>query len=385
MLRQVYQRGNLDFGRMSDLSAALREKLAGAFRLDPLERAEEQRSTDGAVKTLWKLADGAYIESVALPMEEGRWTYCLSTQTGCALRCSFCATGRLGAGRNLSAGEILAQALHLLEPLNLSGEGGDKTRSSNLVFMGMGEPFLNYDNLKIALSVLNHNDLMQVGSRRITVSTVGLPEGILSLSRDFPQVKLAVSLHAAREGLRRELMPVANRVSLDELRQACQRAFELTSRRVTFEYLVIPGINDADEDVEALNRFAAGMPSKINLIPCNPMEGGSFRAPTREELESFQLRLEKVFKQAVTVRRSLGTEIAGACGQLAPKPAESSKPAEPSKLSEPPRPSGPSSRPSRTTRPSGTSKPSGTRRPSGTAKTSGSPKSSGPARPPRRG
>jgi 23S rRNA (adenine2503-C2)-methyltransferase len=260
------------------------------------------------------------VESVTIPMERERSTLCLSTQTGCAFGCVFCSTGRLGAGRNLSSGEIVGQAIAMMkEAEGPVPAGEDRPRSPNIVFMGMGEPFLNYENLKKALTVLNHNDFLQVGARRITVSTVGLPDEIIRFSQDFPQMKLAVSLHSAREALRKKLIPAARKYPLPELLEACREARRITSRRITFEYLVIPGVNDEPEDVEALARFTENLPCKINLIPYNPVPGVLFQAPTREELENFQKKLFTSSKQAVTLRKSHGTDIEGACGQLAPQ------------------------------------------------------------------
>jgi 23S rRNA (adenine2503-C2)-methyltransferase len=320
VIRQIYQRLSLDFLEMTDLPAGLRENLASTYRIMPLGIVERRKSRDGTVKTLWKLDDGAFVESVTIPMERERSTLCLSTQTGCAFGCVFCATGRLGAGRNLSSGEIVGQAIALMrETEGPVPAGEDRPRSPNIVFMGMGEPFLNYENLKKALTVLNHNDFLQVGARRITVSTVGLPDGIIRFSQDFPQMKLAVSLHSAREALRKKLIPAARKYPLPQLLEACREAHRITARRITFEYLLIPGVNDEPEDIEALARFTGNLPCKINLIPYNPVPGVLFQAPTREELENFQKKLFTSSKQAVTMRKSHGTDIEGACGQLAPR------------------------------------------------------------------
>lgn len=321
VLRQIYQRGVLDFRRMTDLSAALRERLARAYDIQPLTSGPPAVSKDGTRKTLWRLEDDSAVESVVIPMERGHSTVCLSTQTGCALKCAFCATGRLGAGRNLTPGEILYQALAPLEELSggpvRDSVGTDKSRSPNYVIMGMGEPFLNYDNLAVALRVMNHNDFMQVGARRITVSTVGLPEGMLRFSRDFPQMKLAVSLHAATEELRRRLMPVARRVPLAALLKTCREVFGITGRRITFEYLVLGGVNDRAEDVEALAGLTRGLPCKINLIGFNRVPGIEFNSSDQRQLENFRDRLLASCKQAVTLRQSHGADIAGGCGQLA--------------------------------------------------------------------
>ncbi|MFH1069440.1 MAG: 23S rRNA (adenine(2503)-C(2))-methyltransferase RlmN [Candidatus Glassbacteria bacterium] len=315
--RQVYQRGLLDFDRMTDLPTALREKLTAAISLLLLEPVREVASRDGTSKTLWQARDGGSVESVIIPMERGHTTVCLSVQTGCALGCAFCATGRLGAGRNLSTGEILVQALHPLSRLGLAAPGADKSRAPNYVFMGMGEPFLNYDNLACALRVMNHNDLMQVGARRITVSTVGLPDRMIEFSMEFPQMKLAVSLHTVDEGLRRRLMPVAKKVPLAELIEACRQVYRITGRRITFEYIVLPGVNDRDEDARRLARLTEGLPYKVNLIAFNPVEGMRFHPPSDLEVERFQKKLLEVCRVAVTYRRSHGGDIAGACGQLA--------------------------------------------------------------------
>ncbi len=321
ILGHVYQRCVLDFESMTDLPAALRSSLARTYRLKILEPLERKFSADGTAKTLWELEDGARLESVIIPMEAGRCTICLSTQTGCALGCAFCATGRLGAGRNLSAGEIVGQALaEMAEAAQDSGpriKGAERSAAPNLVFMGMGEPLLNYDNLKTALEVLNHSELTQVGSRRITVSTVGLPEQIVRFSRDFPQMKLAVSLHAATDSLRKALMPIAKKVSLSELLDACRQAQAITGKRITFEYLVIPTVNDRLEDVRALAAICSSIHCKINLIGLNRVEGLPFRSPAPDELARFQKSLSSACNQAVTLRRSHGTDIAGACGQLA--------------------------------------------------------------------
>ena len=327
ILSHIYQRSTLDFESMTDLPAALRSRLSETYQLKLLELLEHSVSADGTAKTLWELDDGARVESVTIPMEAGRCTICLSTQTGCALGCSFCATGRVGPARNLSAGEIVGQALAEMADAAQGSvpriKGADRVSAPNLVFMGMGEPLLNYDNLKTALEVLNHSELTQVGSRRISVSTVGLPEQIVRFSQDFPQMKLAVSLHAATDSLRKALMPIAKKVSLSQLLDACRQAQATTGKRITFEYLVIPTVNDRREDIQALASIAAGIPCKINLIGLNPVDGLPFRASTPEELTSFQKQLSSACRQAVTLRRSHGTDIAGACGQLAAGQARS--------------------------------------------------------------
>jgi len=322
ILRQIYQHGTLDFSLMTDLPARLRERLSAAYEIMPLRESTTVTSIDGTRKTLWHLADGKSVESVEIPMDCGYYTVCLSTQTGCAFGCRFCATGRLGAGRNLSAGEILCQALaspNWWDSLSEDTSDTDRPKLPNFVFMGMGEPFLNYENLRKALQVMNHNDFMQVGSRRITVSTVGLPEQMLRFSRDFPQMKLAMSLHAATESLRKKLMPAARRVPLSRLLEACGECYRITGKRITFEYLLLPGINDRLEDVEALAGITSTLPCKINLIAFNRVDSVPFRSPSEQEVERFRKALQATCNQTVTFRRSHGADIAGACGQLAGK------------------------------------------------------------------
>jgi len=329
IVRQIFQRGTLNFELMSDLPKDLLTRLAESYELFPLLLTNKSFSRDKTSKLLWRTDDHSVFESVVIPMERGHRTVCVSTQTGCALGCSFCATGRIGAGRNLTSGEILAQTIH---PVS-EGRGGEirdsesagSDRSLNYVFMGMGEPLLNYDNLAAALRVMNHNEFMQVGARRITVSTVGLPEQMIRFSTEFPQVKMALSLHAAEDGLRRRLMPIAKKVPLPELLAACLECNKITGRRITLEYLVIPGINDRDVDVKALARISKRLDCKINLIGYNPVEGLLFSKPTRQDLTQFRDRLFEKSKIAVNIRDSRGDDISGACGQLAGGPRKPQK------------------------------------------------------------
>ena len=321
VMKNIFQRWETSFSQMTDLPLALRQELENRIRIIPFQEVRSLKSRDTTEKTLWQLDDNRYMESVAIPMtREGAFTVCLSVQTGCALGCSFCATGAIGAGRNLRSEEIIGQALALFarnrDKLQTKPDD-DKPSYPNIVFMGMGEPFLNYGELSRALRFINHNDTLQVGARRITVSTVGLPEGIIRYSEDFPQMKLAVSLHAANDTLRKELMPIARSVSLDQLIASCHKAFEITSRRITFEYLVIEDVNDSEQDIRDLARLMRGLPSKINLIPYNPIKGSSFKAPPKEKLKWFQTTLLGISKSSVTIRKSHGRDIDGACGQLA--------------------------------------------------------------------
>jgi len=301
----LYQRGVTDFAAMTELSTALRGELAARFRLSLPEVVDERRSADGTTKYLLRLADGASIETVDIP-DRGRRTLCLSSQAGCALACSFCVTGHWGAGRNLTAGEIVAQVL-LLRRLASLPEG------LNLVFMGMGEPLLNLDALRDALELLSAT----ISPRRITVSTAGLVPGIDALGRWSRRPNLALSLHAPDDERRSALMPINRTWPLAELLAALRRYPLEARRRITFEYLLLAGFNDRLEDADALARRLRGLPAKINLIPFNPdpVLPDWMRRPDETAVERFRDRLASQGWTA-TVRRQRGHEVAAACGQL---------------------------------------------------------------------
>jgi 23S rRNA (adenine2503-C2)-methyltransferase len=239
-----------------------------------------------------------------------RDTFCVSSQAGCALACAFCATGMFGYKRNLTVGEIVDQVRRLQRSRADAGHG------ANVVFMGMGEPLLNWDNLRIALALLVDARYLDVGARRITVSTVGVPDKIVALGEEFPQVRLAVSLHAAIDELRDRIVPINRRYPLRQLFAACRLWCEATGKRMTFEYLHLPGVNDRPEDVAALGRSMEGLSVQINLMRYNPIPGADFRRPAAFETERFRDALRRATRAPVTIRKSRGLDIEGACGQL---------------------------------------------------------------------
>ena len=314
--RQIWQRGVVDPLEMSDLPRSLREQLAerGADAPTPLQT---QTSEDGSTtKALLPLGDGELVETVLIRHDphaqaspSTRRTVCLSTQAGCAMGCTFCATGAQGFRRQLSVGEVLVQAL--LARGWARGEGGELT---HVVFMGMGEPLANYETVSAALERLSNADAFALSPRRITVSTVGLPAQMRRLAEDHPQVNLAVSLHAAEENLRRELVPVPL-ASPAEIVEAAREHSERTGRRVTFEYVLLAGVNDARAQARALAERIAGMRCQVNLIPFNPSPGVFGQRPSRRATLSFQQALRER-GIAANVRVEKGEDIAAACGQL---------------------------------------------------------------------
>ena len=314
--RQIWQRGVVDPLEMSDLPRSLREQLAqrGASAPTPLQT---QTSEDGSTtKALLPLGDGELVETVLIRHDphaqaspSARRTVCLSTQAGCAMGCTFCATGAQGFRRQLSVGEVLAQAL--LARGWARQEGGELT---HVVFMGMGEPLANYETVSAALERLSDGDAFGLSPRRITVSTVGLPAQMRRLAEDHPQVNLAVSLHAADEALRRELVPVPP-ASPAEIVEAAREHSERTGRRVTFEYVLLAGVNDSRAQARALAERIAGMRCQVNLIPFNPSPGVFGQRPSRRATLSFQQALRER-GIAANVRVEKGEDIAAACGQL---------------------------------------------------------------------
>ncbi|HET6637992.1 MAG TPA: 23S rRNA (adenine(2503)-C(2))-methyltransferase RlmN, partial [Gemmatimonadota bacterium] len=298
-----------DWTSVTSLSKGLREELERAFRFPSISLAEMRESTDGTQKYLWTLLDGEAVESVMIPSPR-RDTFCVSSQAGCALACAFCATGMIGYRRNLTVGEIVDQVRHLQREREPAGHG------ANLVFMGMGEPLLNWDNLRIALRLLVDERYFDIGARRITVSTVGLPDRIVALGEEFPQVRLAVSLHAATDEVRDTIVPINRRYPLRQLLAACRLWCESTGKRMTFEYLHLPGVNDRPTDVAALARAVEGLAVQVNLMRYNPVPGADFRRPKTAETVRFRDALRRATRVPVTIRRSRGLDIEGACGQL---------------------------------------------------------------------
>ena len=313
VMKWLYQAGVDDFGAMTDLSKALRARLGEVARVALPEVVADHLSDDGSRKWLLRLEDGNCIEAVLIP-EEGRSTLCVSSQVGCALNCSFCSTATQGFNRNLSVAEIIGQVL-LVDRLL---KGGDPAARglTNVVMMGMGEPLANFDNVVAAMNLMRDDLALGLSRRRITLSTSGLvPE--MDRLREVCDVSLAVSLHATRDELRNELVPVNRKYPIAELLAACRRyvAGE-PRRRVTFEYVMLDGINDSPREARELLRLLQKVPSKINLIPFNPFPGSRYRTSPPERIDEFQRILVNAGIVTI-VRKTRGDDIAAACGQLA--------------------------------------------------------------------
>jgi 23S rRNA (adenine2503-C2)-methyltransferase len=307
VFRWIQRRGARSFDAMTDLPAALRARLADLAEISGAEVEQVQESADGTRKLLLRLCDGYAIESVLIP-EEKRLTLCISTQVGCALACAFCATGKMGLARHLRPGEIADQVLR-------TGEiAGGARRITNIVLMGMGEPLHNYDNTLKALRILCHEQGLHFSPRRITLSTVGMVPEMLRLGGEIP-VKLAVSLHAADDETRGRLMPINKKYGLDAVLQACREFPRPQRQRITFEYVMLRGVNTSLEDADRLGRLMRGLAAKVNLIPFNEHEGAPFERPTDEEVQAFQARL-LTHDVPVMIRTTRGRDIAAACGQL---------------------------------------------------------------------
>jgi 23S rRNA (adenine2503-C2)-methyltransferase len=301
--RRLWQSPVASFDEMTELPRAFRSVLATVFTLPRLHLAARQRSADGTEKFLFRLHDGQHIETVAIP-EGSRLTLCISSQAGCALQCAFCATGAMGFSRNLSAFEIAGQVreLSLLDP---------PLAATNIVFMGMGEPMMNWQAVDRALSILNDPHGVGIGARHITVSTVGVLPGIVALGQRPEQFRLAISIHAPNEALRRSLMPINTKFPLADVVQAA-KAFD---RRVTFEYVMLLGVNDAPEHARELAALARACRAFVNLIPLHPGGAGSFSPTPAAAIARFATQLRRLGVQTA-VRKSRGVDIAAACGQL---------------------------------------------------------------------
>jgi 23S rRNA (adenine2503-C2)-methyltransferase len=309
----IHRRGARSFADMSDLPKALRQKLEESCQLGSLEKDLEQRSTDGTIKYRWKTADGQFIESVYMPSED-RKTLCVSTQVGCAMGCAFCMTATLGLKRQLTPGEICDQVYAVNGELRRAGESIDRPLT-NLVFMGMGEPLHNFENLKTALGLLQSTDGCNFSHRHITVSTVGLVPMIERFGQET-EVKLAISLNATTDEQRSKMMPVNKKWPIAALMEACKKFPMRQGRRITFEYVLLRGVNDSDEDAERLAALMEGVPAKVNLIPYNDNPGLGFHSVDEPRAEHFRELLAKKHVFAA-IRKNRGRDIAAACGQLA--------------------------------------------------------------------
>ncbi len=324
LYRQLYVNLAVDVDAMTDLPAALRRRLRAETRIGSLWLKREQSADAGETrKTLWSLPGDAVVETVLMRYPE-RATVCVSSQAGCAMGCVFCATGRMGLLRNVSTGEMLEQVLYFERHLRASRAAGDPRLDhlTNLVFMGMGEPFANYDRWMAACERLHDPAGFNFGARNMTVSTVGLVPGIRRLASEQLPINLAVSLHAPNDDLRTSLMPINRRYPLADLLGAVKEYTEKTRRRVSFEYVLLQGQNDTPELAAELADRISDQLCHVNLIPWNPVPGTPLERSHRRRVNAFQqVLLERGI--ACTVRVERGVEIAAACGQLAAQPASS--------------------------------------------------------------
>ncbi len=299
--------------QFTTLPKELRQKLQDDFVILPLHEVDHLLSSDGSTKkVLFQLPSGNPIETVLMKYED-RTSICISSQSGCSIGCTFCATGRLGWKQDLTSGEIAAQILYFLRELE-----EEQQRLTNIVIMGMGEPFLNYENLKKSILLMNDHDGLNIGARRITVSTIGIPENIVEFGYDFTQVNLAVSLHAPTNEQRDRLIPINRKYPIEKIISAVRQYITLTNRRVTFEYVLIADFNDSINDAERLGTLLQGMLCHVNLIPLNPTVAFNQKTPSRERIALFKEKLEEYHIPA-TIRFSKGTQIKAGCGQLAGK------------------------------------------------------------------
>mgnify|MGYP005842994265 CR=1 FL=1 len=304
ILHWIYQRQVTDFTSMTDLGKGLRSQLQDQAYVSDWSAEAVQQSADGTRKYLFRLADGESVEAVKIPMEEGRATLCISTQIGCSMGCRFCMTGTFGLVRNLQAAEIVNQVCGVLQDGPIT----------NIVLMGMGEPLDNLDQVVQALQILYLDDGLGYGTRRVTLSTCGLVPQIRRLA-GLLRVQLAVSLNAADDAVRTQLMPINRAYPLAELLPACRDYARETGQRVTFEYILIAGVNDSLAAARKLVKLLHGLRCKVNLIAYNEHTGSSFRAPQASSVKAFQNQLLQ-HGMVATLRASRGEDIAAACGQL---------------------------------------------------------------------
>lgn len=309
--KALYQQLRGSWEEFTTLPQPLRYRLEENFSLSGLHPELVLASQDNeTTKTLFRLPDGTAIEAVLMRYSKRR-TLCISTQAGCAMGCVFCATGQMGFRRNLTSGEIVEQVTYYARQLDAIGE-----RVTNVVLMGMGEPFHNYDASMQAIDRLNHSEGMNLGARRFTVSTVGLIPGIRRFTNEHRQVNLAVSLHAADNELRSSMLPINRKYPVDELLNACRDYVRKTHRRITFEWALIRDVNDMPEHARGLGARLQGMLCHVNVIPLNPTKGYEGQATTRQRAEAFQAELERLGIPC-TIRVRRGIDIQAGCGQLA--------------------------------------------------------------------
>ncbi|MCP4703156.1 MAG: 23S rRNA (adenine(2503)-C(2))-methyltransferase RlmN [candidate division Zixibacteria bacterium] len=308
LFKWLYNIGQYDFDKMTDLSLQLREKLNEMYIFEDLNLIEKKSSSDFADKLLFRLDDNKLIETVAITEGDNR-TICVSSQAGCALGCKYCATGKLGFGRDLTVGEMIGQFLTVRK---LYGE----EVIGNIVFMGMGEPLLNYDNLINAIKIITSDMGLAIPARKITISTAGIIPKIIALADSGMKVNLAISLNSAFAEKRKILMPVANKYNLDKLFEAARYFARKRKKMITFEYILFKGINDSIADAKKLTEKIKGISCKINLLAYNPVDGLDYERPSEKQVDHFAGILSPMVP-VVTVRKSRGADISAACGQLA--------------------------------------------------------------------
>lgn len=304
----IYKRGVVDIDAMTDLPRDLRATLASTCRIGTPAVTSRERSSDGTEKFLLKLADGRRIESVFIP-DTPAMTFCISTQVGCAMACAFCLTGKMGLVRNLTAGEIAGQVRVLAGALGL------RDKAFNIVLMGMGEPLHNYDGVMKAMRILCDEHSFQLPPRRVTLSTVGLLPALEKLGQEELMPNLAISLHAPTDEQRGALVPINRKYGVRDIIEACKRFPVRKRSRITFEYVMLAGVNDAPEDARRLAKLLAGVKAKVNLIPLNAAAGIPFERPSDDAVDRFA-RVLAERDVTVSVRKSRGRDIRAACGQL---------------------------------------------------------------------
>ena len=303
------------FNEMTDISKELIEKLKQNFVLKQLTLLDFQKSKDGTIKYLFELNDGHAIESVLMQYKYG-YTACISNQIGCKMGCNFCASAKIGFVRNMTPGEIVGQILAVQKESGVT--------ISNVVFMGIGEPLDNYDNVIKAIRLINDPKGLNIGARHISISTCGIVPKILKLAEENIQCNLCISLHSSRDEVRTDMMPINKVYNISEVIAACKKYLEITNRRITFEYALVDGVNDSREDAIHLSRLLKGMLCHVNLIPVNKIKGGKYEKSSTEKILMFRDNLNDRGIVA-TVRRELGSDISAACGQLVRDKRELSK------------------------------------------------------------
>lgn len=311
IMEWIWKKGAVSFDDMSNLPKPLRDKLSENFRFGNVVCVYSVASVDGTRKFLFETADSYRFEGVLIPSAD-RVTACISTQVGCQMGCAFCATGQLGFKRNLTSGEIF----HQVFSLNRLSEESFGFPLSNIVIMGMGEPLMNYENTLSAIIMICSAQSLGMSPQRITMSTCGIAPQIKHLANDGIRFNLSISLHSAIDSKRNEIMPINRKYNLTELSEAIRYFHEKTSTRITYEYLMLGGVNDSLDDARALTEFTKVSPCKINIIEYNPHPGDTFRRTSSDVLEKFIRHIESC-NIVVTVRKSKGMDIAAACGQLA--------------------------------------------------------------------